>query len=53
MAPSSNDASGQMKAYRVALKLTQQGLADHFNQKLGRKYDRSKVSRWEGGNAPA
>lgn len=38
-----------LRAYRDACGLGQQDLANLLNEKLGRRYDRNKVSRWENG----
>jgi chromosome partitioning protein len=38
-----------LRAYRDACGLGQQDLANLLNDKLGRRYDRNKVSRWENG----
>lgn len=43
------DVGVLVRRYRDALSLTQQGLADSLNSHFGRKYDRSRISRWEGG----
>lgn len=37
----------EMRAYRDACGLGQQDLAQFLNEKLGRRYDRNKISRWE------
>lgn len=39
----------ELRAYRDACGLGQQELAQTLNEKLGRRYDRNKISRWENG----
>ncbi len=39
----------ELRAYRDACGMGQQELAQLLNDKLGRRYDRNKVSRWENG----
>lgn len=39
----------ELRAYRDACGLGQQELAQALNDKLGRRYDRNKISRWENG----
>lgn len=41
-----------LKALRARRGLTQEELAALLNQSLGRRYDKAKVSRWEGGKEP-
>lgn len=44
------DMDGELlKAYRRKRDLSQEAFADMLNQKLGRSYDKAKVSRWENG----
>ncbi|MDX2101829.1 MAG: XRE family transcriptional regulator [Alphaproteobacteria bacterium] len=39
----------ELKAYRQRLRLTQAELSDLLNRRLGRSYDKPRVSRWENG----
>lgn len=39
----------ELRRYREARGLGQQDLANQLNERLGRRYDRNKVSRWENG----
>lgn len=39
----------QMKARRTALGLSQPGLADLLNERLGRRYTKETISKWENG----
>ncbi len=41
-----------LKAYRLSLRLTQAELSDLLNRRLGRSYDKPRVSRWENGREP-
>jgi len=41
-----------LKAYRRKRSLSQEGLAQYLNEKLDRRYDKAKVSRWENGREP-
>lgn len=41
-----------VKAFRAKRNLTQEGLATLLNTALGRKYDKARVSKWEGGADP-
>ncbi len=41
-----------LKAYRRKRDLTQEGFAHYLNERLGRSYDKAKVSRWENGREP-
>lgn len=39
----------ELRAYRESRQLGQQEFAQYLNEKLNRKYDRNKISRWETG----
>lgn len=41
--------AGSMRALRQQLKMSQGDLAEELNRRVGRSYDRPKVSRWENG----
>ncbi len=41
-----------MRAARLGLRLSQGELKDDLNRRLGRSYDKPKVSRWENGREP-
>ena len=42
----------RMRELRQQLRLSQTELKDNLNQRLGRSYDKPKVSRWENGREP-
>lgn len=42
----------QFKEHRLQLRLSQPELKDTLNRRLGRAYDKSKISRWENGREP-
>jgi chromosome partitioning protein len=42
----------QMRALRQGLRLSQAELKDALNRRLGRSYDKPKISRWENGREP-
>jgi chromosome partitioning protein len=42
----------QVRAVRLRLRLSQADLKDELNRRLGRSYDKPKVSRWENGREP-
>ena len=42
----------RMREVRQQLRLSQGELKDHLNRRLGRSYDKPKISRWENGQSP-
>lgn len=46
------DGDRMMRELRQQLRLSQTELKEQLNQRLGRSYDKHKVSRWENGREP-
>jgi chromosome partitioning protein len=42
----------QLRGVRLRLRLSQADLKDELNRRLGRSYDKPKISRWENGREP-
>lgn len=51
-APGTKMKGGTFRALRHQLRKSQSELADELNRRLGRSYDRPKLSKWESGRDP-